>query len=81
MGPPAAVAEGRTECDRAAVAVSDDDGRTIADDVEEIVDVPVEGGVDRERIPRPVVAATVVGDGVEVVETTYHPAEAGGTVQ
>ena len=47
----------------------------------EVVDVPGECGVERERPSRAVVAPAVVHDGVQVVEPTEDPGEAGRPVE
>ncbi len=74
-------ASAAAEGDVAAVAVSDDDGGPSVDDRQQVVDVPVERGVDGERLTRTVVAPAVVDDGVEVVEPAQYPGETGDPVE
>jgi hypothetical protein len=57
--------------------VADDDGRTSVHDGQEVVDMALETLVEGQNPTRPVVAAAVVDDRVEVVES---PDDAGETV-
>ena len=66
---------------RTAVAVSDHHGRPAVDDLEQVVDVSVQCGVDGERMPRSVVAPAVVDHGVQVIETAQNPGETGRPIE
>ena len=78
-GPPGS--QRRIEGDDPAVAVPDHHGGPVVDDGEQVVDVPSEGRVDREQVPRAVVPAPVIGQRVEVAEAAEHAGEASRPVE
>ena len=81
MGPSAPPRSAAPRATVAPVAVPDHHGGAAVDDAEEVVDVPVERGVEGERPREPVVAAAVVDDGVQVAEAAEDPGETGGAVE
>ena len=69
------------EGDVSPVAVADDDGAASTDHRQEVVDMAVQRGVEREHLARTLVAAPVVDDGVEVTEPPLDPGETGAPIQ